>query len=186
MKKQIVDLCEFADKYRTSRRAIRSSDPEGRKALVALRKLSKEIESSIDSRYVEVFRTVVSKGQSNMPKVLFISIIPRGKKVYESMSVTVTFDTYGRGVLVGLMEAASLKRGWLPCTIRTPLSPSNFDVNGPKKTSHYNDKYINPREFQVETFEEDSFVEHLNESLALFAGLLQEKQGYSFPDSIPL
>ena len=162
----IQQVCEVRKHISGMSYPVRSSDPEGVKALSLLRKLGEELQAALVTNEKGVaFR--ISKGQSNLPTVLWVAFLPVGRKAYDSYSVGVCFDTRGKGVIVGLMDPAGFPQKKLPTINRTNDKLCQLNVNGPKRNTHFNDRFVNPREFLQKKIDEKNFLNHLDESLSL-------------------
>ncbi|MCP3893726.1 MAG: hypothetical protein GY706_03730 [Bacteroides sp.] len=114
----------------------------------------------------------ISKGQSNIPKVLWVSVLPKGKKVYSATSLTACFGINGEGIVVGVMDSVIRPQSIAPSVKR---SEENIlvDVDGIKPRAKYNDKFLNPLEITKENFSQDEFAEHIRESSILIEKLYE-------------
>lgn len=106
--------------------------------------IRKEISSLIKKDSLPNLDSTISWGNGNFPRVPWVAFHLLGKKVSNSLSVTMCFSKDGRGVVVGLMSATTLRTEME--TIKRTSQDDYLDVTGSAKTS-YNDKFVNPKEF---------------------------------------
>jgi putative restriction endonuclease len=180
VRESVNEICAFSKMYSQKKRPIRSSDPLGIGVLRHLRNLSGALENLLFQQDGDVDRFVIrySKGQSNLPKVLYVAILPKGRKAYEFMSISMCFDIKGRGFIGGLMDSASMRTGWADLITRSDEEKLEINVNGPKPNTHYNDRFVNPKVFPLE-FNEQELVNHLRESMDLLLSLVSKNLGYT-------
>ena len=152
---------------------IRSSDHYGRKAVKLLKAYGSTLLEAIPEDLQNTFKLHISTGKSNLPSVLWVSLVPRYKQVYNSMSVTICFGTQGEGVVLGIMDAVTMPQRWVPLTNR---DPNTILVNLDHKTSKfkYNNKFHNPIEFSTEEINWNEFGVHVEDSLRKLKNTVDE------------
>ncbi|MFB4326025.1 HNH endonuclease [Priestia sp. BR_2] len=123
------------------------------------------------------FEFVESKGEGFFPNVLHVSILPPNQRVSDGIYVVICFDVLGRGILVGCAESKTNPKG-LTTIKRSVNKDLLIDVNGGRPTTKYNDVFVNPKEFLVNSIEEEALHTHIEESLLYclyYLGILDEK-----------
>lgn len=106
----------------------------------------------------------ISWGSGKFPRVPWVGFHLLGKKVSNSLSVVICFSRDGRGIVVGLMSAATLKTD-LKTVIRDK-SDAFLNVSCSSRTL-YNNKFINPEEFFAGKFNTEDLISHIVKSLDL-------------------
>lgn len=170
LEEQFTVICDLSRKYNSEKGAIRSSEPRGRKIVNRLTKFAETIHAQLSSEMQSFFTYQISKGQSNIPKIIWVSLVPRGRSVSESASVTMCFGTSGEGSVAGIMDAVTYPQGLFKPTKRLiPGDDINLGVNidGAKPNSKYNNKFFNPLEFLERDFDAFACMKHINDSVEL-------------------
>ncbi|MEW7985373.1 MAG: hypothetical protein AB2797_02695 [Candidatus Thiodiazotropha sp.] len=116
----------------------------------------------------------VSKGQSTLPRVLWVAFLPRGHRVSTHASIAVCFGRRGEGVVLGLMEPAEMSLRLAPLIKRTENGTPRVDVDGPNRSTRYNNRFINPKEMLVEEIDEVAFFQHIKYSVYLLEDLTRK------------
>lgn len=137
------------------------------KAISALQEFSLKVTKKIPPELIDGFNTIYSKGAGSYPKVSWVSIVPKNKRVSNSPSITTCFSRDGNGVVVGLM-APTNNRMHLKTIIRTNCA-TFLNVDGMSEIAKYNNQFLNPLEFYLSTFNEKKYLSHIEESLKLFS-----------------
>lgn len=165
-------ICDWVRKDRGG--PVRSSQPSGIFIIKKLKRLAKMMYLSLDSNTKEHFSVHVSTGKSNLPSVLWVSLTPRGRSVYNSMSVTVCFSHEATGSVLGIMDAVTFPQKLIPTVERTK-GDIKVNLNKPNAKYLYNSKYVNPIEFLYKSFDDELFINHLRCScIKLYATLVEE------------
>jgi hypothetical protein len=157
-------------------RAVRSSEPHGRNAVRRLKKLVKNISLNIPEDLKSKFSFHISTGKSNLPTVLWVSLTPKGASVYSSMSVTACFSFEATGSVLGIMDAVTLPQCWLPTIHRKAESSTFINLNKLGAKYLYNDKYVNPKEFSVDSFSSSDFISHIIESCEILSVEVEKRK----------
>jgi len=175
----ISKLCRMAHRYGKSKTAFRSSMGEGAVIVQYLEQLANELGKATNLSQYSNFQITYSKGQSNIPRVFWVGVVPKSRTVSTSMSVTLCFGRSGEGIIGGLMiPRAGIHHGLKPVV----RSKSNIIVNvdGDKAGTQYNDCFINPKEWVADHIDADSITNHINASLELLSSLTTTgHNGYS-------
>lgn len=109
-----------------------------------------------------------SKGASNFPNILHVSILPPEQKVSNGIYVVICFDKLGRGAVAGCAESKTHPKG-LDVIIRKKSNKDELliDVDGGKENTKYNNTFANPKEFHYELVDDSDLINHLEISLNL-------------------
>lgn len=169
----IESICKFSQRYNSKTGAIRSSEPSGVNLIKKMNHLGNDLLTILDNEFTQNFGVQVSKGQSNIPKILWVSLLPIGRSVSKSCSITMCFGRNGEGLVVGVMDSVLNPQGLAPRVKRTE-SDILVDVDGLRQTAKYNNKFFNPKEFLVDTLDERELVKHIEESSILLYKLLKK------------
>jgi len=177
--KHFTRICKLSLRSSTQGIPTRSSSPLGIKVSNALDEFANLINPLLDPE--AALARSFSKGQSNLPKVLWIAFLPKGRTVSTHISLAICFGPAGEGAVAGLMAPSTQASKLAPLVNRTSTDRMQVNVDGPKSNTRYNDRFINPREFLMDDFDEESFLAHLYESSKLFSTLMQRKEFGSGP-----
>jgi hypothetical protein len=164
IEKDFGKVCGLAGQYNRLTGAIRSSSPAGQRIVRELNALSQSVFEALGEADTEIERSV-SRGMSNLPKILWLAFLLPYARVSLGLSVTACFGRRGEGAVLGLMLPSGLDSASGMVAIKRGVTLVN--VNGVKKDSQYSDKFVNPREFMLEGFSSADFVSHTRESLIL-------------------
>ncbi len=164
LKSNIERICRMNVK-RAGLAAIRSSTPFGNK-LVSLLNSTATLLPTLLTDFPAILEVSFSRGMGNLPSVLWIAIVQRGRTVSTSMSATICFGTSGEGIVCGLMSGGYYTSNKYPPLKRLETEIA-VNVNGPKPESQYNNKFFNPKEFLIDNLDSESVIDHMNVSLKL-------------------
>jgi hypothetical protein len=158
---EVFHACET---YPDTKFGLRSSDPAARKAYDALLRIKRWLEAE---KFIPPdYRLQLSRGSGAFPRVPWVTILPPNQQTNKGVYVSICFDRKGRGVVAGFAESASNPAGL--DTVRRRGVPSwKLDVDGTSSGTRYNDGYVNPAEFERNSFAQDALLRHLKASLAL-------------------
>lgn len=162
-----TEICKFCALYSKSVKAISAGSVDGRIAIHYLNRLEYRLPKVIPNFAGSDFEFKHSKGQPALPRVPWLSIVPRGHFVATNLSVTICFGRNGDGAVVGLMNAASTPSQRVKTVIRTKSKGLIIDVDGAKPGTKYNDLFLNPKEFLVEAFDAEALGKHIAASIVL-------------------
>ena len=160
----LTKLCRFASRYNNSKTAFRSSSGEGAFVVQLLEEFAGYLVSQTKIKQYSGLQITISKGQSNLPKIFWIGIVPSSRTVSTSVSVTICFGRNGEGVVAGLMLPSAGTLHNLETVKREPTDIL-VDVDGDKTGSQYNQLFINPKEFLLAEIKVEELIEHLNQSM---------------------
>lgn len=162
----IAKMCAVAGKYNREKVAYTPSSGQGAYAVKCMEKIAEELNSSLHLSSFGKLSTFVSKGQGKVPKVLWIAILPNGRTVGNSASVTICFGRQGEGIVAGLMVSKGGGHLHLRATQRQPQD-IKINVDGDKPGTKFGNSFVNPKEWLVEDLNDEQILEHLLVSLKL-------------------
>jgi hypothetical protein len=170
-------ICEISQKYNESKYAYKSSSGEGIYVVEHLNALAKEITVKLNLTDSDGYSTVISKGKSNLPKVLWVAIAPKGRPPATSMSVAICFGRRGEGIVAGMMVPKTGAAHIINIVDRRS-SELKVDIDGDKSNTKYNNCYVNPKEWLFDNIDDESLIGHLRSSLDQLALLSKDVQNY--------
>ncbi len=160
----------LARRYSASKKAFTPSNGEGVIVVQYLEDIAKILiqRSSIKSENLEVR---ISKGRGNIPKIFWVSILPKGFSPADTLSVTICFGRNGEGIVAGLMVP---KLGGFHDIDTVSRSGENIiNIDGDKDAVKYNDCFINPLEIRVVDFSEEKLFNHIDESIIMLNKIIK-------------
>jgi len=166
LKKAFIYASESIRNYSNFPGAVRPGDSIGLVVLTSLKRLAAVLleRLRIDSTFH--YHVTVSKGQGNLPRILYIAISRRTGVLSVEPSVTICFSEDGRGFVAGMMYPKfRLKRKKEP-RIRSG-SAMIADLSSKRSKSKFNDLFVNPMECLIHDLNQKKFISHLKESLEL-------------------
>jgi len=161
----INTICEFCATYDQADEPWRTNTEQAITARINLERLGLWIASEITMRSQKQFSVEFSKGSTNVPKVLWICLLPPNQEPSNGVYVSVCFDRKGRGLVCGFSESASNPKGLK--TVKRSESELRIDVDGVRPGTKFNDTFVNPLEIFKESFDKETFLKHLVISLEL-------------------
>jgi hypothetical protein len=168
--KSILNICSFCQKY-DKNSPISAGSATANAVRRDLQNLAEDLFSSLNEIYdaSKELQATFSRGSGTFPKVPWISVLPKGKKVSNSISATMCFARTGKGMVLGIMTPAGYSLESLPSINRTEMS-TYLDVDGSAKT-RYNNLFMNPKEFLLPEISKESIVKHLLDSVQIMSKL---------------
>ena len=115
----------------------------------------------------------ISYGSGYFPKVPWVGITPKAKKVSNSISVCICFSRVGEGIVCGSMFHEIKKTGMYRTVKRDLLSDPYISLLGGAARTVYTNKFINPKDFYINKIKEDELLAHLNESIKILDDYLK-------------
>lgn len=168
-KNSITELCQAISRFCNEfnqRPPLRASSAYATAVRKDLTELGARIDQhpAIRSRLGDKYAIFVSRGAGTFPKVPWVAIAPKGKKVSTSISTAICFARDGKGLVAGLMAPLNSGKGGYVLVNRTKQEKF-LDVNGSGTSTKYNNKFILPKDFFLEQFSEREFLAHLENSI---------------------
>ena len=155
---------DFCQRYNKQKNPLLAGSATARIVCHHLNSARECILSSIPtSNYIKLSSSI-SWGSGKFPRVPWIAFHLQGKKVSNALSVVICFSKDGRGVVVGLMAAATLSTK-LKTVTRTKHS-EYLNINSSTRTQ-YNNKFLNPKEFFSNQLNLQDVINHIIESINL-------------------
>ena len=162
LSKAVRRLCTFCKDYAASGVAWKRNDPKCTPAHESLQLIAQWFKDKFGSFKGIQFRESISGGATNFPKVPWASLLPPDQETSDGVYIAMCFGREGNGVVAGLGESSSNPRG-LQTVKRKP--PLKINVNGASNSTHYNDCFANPKDFEFDSFDADEFTKHVMTSI---------------------
>ncbi len=155
----ILDFCSSNH----NKKSIKCSSLQAKIATQHLLVISKHLKAKLnldESKY----DSSVSFGSGYFPKVPWVAITIKGKKVSNSLSVCICFAKEGIGFVAGAMFSEEKLEG----KYKTITRENKFiDLMGGSSRTNYTNKFVNPKDFYRNEFDEQDVLDHLKSSLML-------------------
>lgn len=162
-------ICSFRQNHSPIRgKAISTNSELAKPVLVNLDALRNKLENRFKNYKGIDLKFEYSKGASNLPNILHVSILPPEQKVSNGIYVLICFDKFGRGAVAGCAESKTNPKG-LDVIIRKRyfFNELIIDVDGPTAHTKYNNVFANPKEFYYELIDDKALFDHVDDSLNL-------------------
>lgn len=156
--KTVIDACVENSK----KSAIKSGSMTAKMTVSHLLALSRTLEKSINLD-TTLYSIAVSYGAGFFPKVPWIAITNKGKKVSNSVSVALCFSSKGEGFVCGAMFFKRKKKGKFQTTDRIG---EHISLEGGSTKSDYTNRYFNPKDFYTNNIKTNELVQHIQSSIA--------------------
>lgn len=167
--KNITESCAENNKKKT---ALKSGSISAKVTVNHLLALSKAIKTAIELD-TSLYSITVSYGAGFFPKVPWIGITNKGKRVSNSVSVTVCFSAYGDGLVCGAMLFKRKKKGIFQTIDRVG---DCITLEGGSTKSEYTNRYFNPKDFYTNNLRTNELIKHLRDSLELMNKIHNSKE----------
>jgi len=166
------EVCRLCAQLANNQKSIPTNSQYAILARRLLERFAAELRVSLGDLAWRDLEITVSRGQAVLPRILWVAITQRGKRVSESTSIAVCFGRRGEGAVAGLIDTSPAKNraGFTPVK-RTKIGNIQVDVDGNKQATSYNDKFANPREFVFGALVGEDLLAHIEESFRLMATL---------------
>lgn len=105
-----------------------------------------------------------SIGKGNLASVMWVVFLPPNQTTQDGIYVSLCFGKTGNGLVAGctISNTSKKKYGFVPTVSRkNPV----VDVDGTRPGTHYNNGYVNPKEFLSGSFDANLLLEQLKESV---------------------
>ena len=159
-----------SDMYFQQKTAISSSSPRGVIIVNALKSLKKAIEAMLSTNNLsEEYRVTVSKGQSNLPRNLYVAVVRSLGKLSTEPCVCLCFNEQGTGFVLGMMYPQNYMKNTKYEKVRRNENEIKINLNSKRSKANFNNLYVNPMEFLVEAIDFREFENQLKESIQLLA-----------------
>jgi len=166
--KVFVEVCGVCAQLASGKGAVPTNSPYARLARRLLERFAAEVMAKLSDVSWDHLQISVSRGQAVLPKILWVAITEKHSRVSQTTSIAVCFGRHGEGAVAGLIDTAPVsERPGFQRIHRTRLGGMRVDVDGTKPATSYNDKFANPKEFLVQTFDGDELIAHLRGSFRL-------------------
>jgi len=169
IEKEFNELCSFRQNHPPIKGEAISTNSELVKPVFAnLVALRNKLENRFKNYKGVDLKFEYSKGASNFPNILHVSILPPEQKVSNGIYVVICFDKFGRGAVAGCAESKTNPKG-LDVITRKKSNKNKLpiDVDGGKENTKYNNTFANPQDFYYELTDDTELFDHLEASLKL-------------------
>lgn len=169
IEKEFNELCSFRRKHPPVKGETISTNSElVRPVFANLTALRNKLENRFKNYKGVDLKFEYSRGASNFPNILHVSILPPEQKVSNGIYVVICFDKLGRGALAGCAESKTHPKG-LDVITRKKSNKDELiiDVDGATENTKYNNTFANPKEFYYELIDDKELFDHLQASLKL-------------------
>lgn len=109
----------------------------------------------------------ISYGSGYFPKVPWVGITPKGKKVSNSISTCICFSRTGEGIVCGAMFPEIKKKGQFVTVNRNLNGESYISLLGGAARTIYTNKFVNPVDFYINKINENDLMSQLSVSLKI-------------------
>jgi len=164
-------VCEHCAEYSRIKSALPTNSLFAKGGVSLLARLSELVQRRLSEEsplLLGGLHVTHSRGAGKYPRVPWVGITRRGRKVSTGHSVTICFGRTGNGAVIGLMLPSNAISSRVDICLRSPII-DGIDVDGDSSATKYNDKFINPLELPsvIDEDGESIVVEHLIRSIAL-------------------
>jgi hypothetical protein len=163
---QIKKMCSIAGKYNREKGAYTPSSGQGAYVIKNMETIATDLTTILSLSNFGKLAISISKGQGNIPKVLWIAILPAGRTVGNSASVTICFGRQGEGIVAGLMVSKGAGHLHLSPVQRLP-EEIRINVDGDRPGTKYSNCFINPKEWSIDELNDNEIVEHIRNSIEM-------------------
>ena len=107
----------------------------------------------------------ISSGFGYFPKIPWIGITYKKQRVSQNISICLCFSKQGEGLVAGAMSPYPINTG-KKTTIDRNKSEDKFIslIGGDRRTTNYDDKFFNPKDFYKNKIVLKELIEHLKDS----------------------
>jgi 5-methylcytosine-specific restriction protein B len=159
------EVCNFCEAYDKAGIAWVKNQTECLAVREQLKIMQTWAEASFGNYGGQQIRIKVSDGATNFPKVPWLCFLPHDQEPNNGVYVSICFDKKGRGAVSGFSESTTNPKGLK--VIKRTGGVLNIDVDGPSSSTHFNDGFVNPKEFMKNEFNEVDLRSHIAASLDL-------------------
>lgn len=107
----------------------------------------------------------ISSGFGYFPKVPWIGITCKKQRVSQNISICLCFSKTGEGFVAGAMNPYSINSGKKTTIDRNKLKNKYISlIGGDRRTTNYDDKFFNPKDFYKNKIVLKELIEHLKDS----------------------
>jgi 5-methylcytosine-specific restriction protein B len=159
-----TEVCLVCKNFPKTSFGLKSSDPLALKAIEGL----DTIKSWLISQKIvpNNFSIKYSKGAGSFPRIPWLTILPNGQKTSSGAYVSLCFDKNGGGAVCGFAESTSNPVG-LKTVKRRGSAEWKIDVDGASPETRYNNGYVNPKEFYLNSFNPAELLQHIEISIKM-------------------
>lgn len=161
MKKSIIEILKLCETNKDV--TLKSSSDAAVKIKENLKSLKSTLTKNLNLDETK-YTTHISLGFGYFPKIPWIGITKKNHRVSTQKSVCMCFSPNGEGFVAGAMSPFPIKTGHLKTIIRNKKTEKFISLKGGDSETSYNNKFFNPSDFYMESFQEDQLIKHIKES----------------------
>ena len=161
MKKPILEILKLCETNKDV--TLKSSSDAAIKIKENLKSLKSILNKNLNLDETK-YTTHISLGFGYFPKIPWIGITKKDHRVSTQKSVCMCFSAKGEGFVAGAMSPFPIKSGPLKTVFRNKQSENFVSLKGGDSDTSYNNKFFNPLDFYMETFQEDLLIKHIKDS----------------------
>ena len=155
------------------KKPIKTGTTQAQLATQEIATATRHIAAILPPSVFEKYEIKFSYGAGCFPKVPWIAIVPKGKKVSNSISTCICFGKFGDGVVIGAMFPYPKKEGVYKTTDNRTIA-GRINIKGSSSGSNYNNKFINPKDFLSSKLDEAKLLKHIRSSIEIMNTYLSE------------
>jgi len=107
----------------------------------------------------------ISSGFGYFPKVPWIGITYKKQRVSQNISICLCFSKMGEGLVAGAMNPYPITSGKKTTIDRNHSEDKYISlIGGDRRTTNYDDKFFNPKDFYKNKIVIKDLIEHLQDS----------------------
>ena len=168
---RMFDFCRDNSK----RTILRTGTQTARAATQALQAIQKNIENLVAEEINGKYLGSISYGRGYFPKVPWVALVSRGKKVSNSISVTICFGKQGDGIVMGAMLPNRKLDGEFKTYNHKRGERFVVDIRGGSEgAAAYPLKFINPKDVLLKDLNSSMTRDHLIESIAIMDAYIKK------------
>ena len=161
MKQSINKILQICQKNKNI--LLKSSSPDAIEIKENLKFLRDDLVRKIDlddKKYI----THISLGYGYFPKIPWIGITKKNHRVSTQKSVCMCFSPNGEGFVAGAMSPFPIATGPLKTVFRDKQKENFISLKGGDSDTSYNNKFFNPSDFYMESFQEEQLIKYIKDS----------------------
>ena len=156
-----------------NKKLIKIGTMQARLATQEIATAAQHITNMLPPSVFEQYEVKFSYGAGCFPKVPWIAIVPKGKRVSNSISTCICFGKFGDGVVIGAMFPHPKKEGVYKTEDKRTIA-GRIDINGNGSSTKYNNKFVNPKDFLSSGLDEAKLLKHILSSIEVMNTYLSE------------
>ncbi len=166
-KKSIQRVGASAAAYNASPSPISSGSPVGIGIVNSLKMLQRDLEALLLMMGKSNFCVIISKGQGNIPRILYAAISRARDRLSTEPCVCLCFNEVGTGFVVGMMYPMNYFRSTKHQKVVRSGSDMTIDLSSKRSKSNFNNLFVNPAEYLTENLHDETLFKHISASIEI-------------------